>query len=467
MITFTDGSTTRYTYDATGRKLRVEHKVMTTGVFNPGQELLDDAGVLDEPGVEMPAPDFPGLNGPAAVMMPQEMEQAAPPAISDAEEASGSPKRPRSTGDAPAEYLPYELTVTDYCGNYVYENGKLSRILFDGGYITFPDTTVNEVTIANINKPQYHYYFTDHLGSVRVVTDAQGNIEQTNNYYPYGGLMASSSTIANPVSQANVGANQPNRYNGKELDRKNGLDWLDYGARHFAGHGQWTSLDPLAEKYYDWSPYVYCIGNPMKYVDPDGRQIKPGDFFRTANAAALDFGMFYNDNSIREDREMLSYIVKVKNEKGEIGYTYTPAFKGGKHSVRFPKNISKNVVAIVHTHGAYDNDSWNDEFSGIRDRNENIIVQNQRKKVLRHDNDLGIANSLKIDMFLASPNGVLQKYRYSDNNISVISKELPSDVNHPNRENNNNANIERQKITIRNSYVMMLNILKLLSNGTK
>ena len=200
MITFTDGSTTRYTYDATGRKLRVEHKVMTTGVFNPGQELLDDAGVLDEPGVEMPAPDFPGLNGPAAVMMPQEMEQAAPPEISAAEEASGSPKRPRSTGDAPAEYLPYELTVTDYCGNFIYENGKLSRILFDGGYITFPDTTVNEVTIANINKPQYHYYFTDHLGSVRVVTDAQGNIEQVNNYYPYGGLMASSSSIASPSS---------------------------------------------------------------------------------------------------------------------------------------------------------------------------------------------------------------------------------------------------------------------------
>ena len=126
--------------------------------------------------------------------------------------------------------LPYELTTTDYCGAFIYENGKLSRILFDGGYITFPDTTVNEVTIANINKPQYHFYFTDHLGNVRVVTDAEGNIEQTNNYYPYGGLMASSSTIANPVSQANVAANQPNRYNGKELDRKNGLDWLDYGA---------------------------------------------------------------------------------------------------------------------------------------------------------------------------------------------------------------------------------------------
>ena len=120
-----------------------------------------------------------------------------------------------------------------------------------------------------VSNPEYHYYFTDHLGNIRVVTDAQGNIEQVNSYYPYGGLMASSSSISKPSSS--YPANQPYRYNGKELDRKNGLDWMDYGARHFAGHGQWTSPDPLAEKYYDWSPYVYCIGNPIKFVDPDGR----------------------------------------------------------------------------------------------------------------------------------------------------------------------------------------------------
>ncbi len=82
--------------------------------------------------------------------------------------------------------------------------------------------------IANISCPEYHYYFTDHLGSVRVVTDAQGNVEQVNNYYPYGGLMASSSSIATPSSS--YPANQPYRYNGKELDRKNNLDWMDYGA---------------------------------------------------------------------------------------------------------------------------------------------------------------------------------------------------------------------------------------------
>ncbi len=33
---------------------------------------------------------------------------------------------------------------------------------------------------------------------------------------------------------------------------------------------RFLSIDPLAEKYYSWSPYVYVMNNPMKYIDPDG-----------------------------------------------------------------------------------------------------------------------------------------------------------------------------------------------------
>ena len=130
--------------------------------------------------------------------------------------------------------------------------------MFDGGFYTFDSDSLN---------PECHYYFTDHLGSVRVVTDSQGNIEQTNNYYPYGGLMASSSTIYSPSSS--TAANQPNRYNGKELDRRNALDWHDYGARHFDGI-VWRNVDKLAEKYYSATPFGFCHGNPINRIDPDG-----------------------------------------------------------------------------------------------------------------------------------------------------------------------------------------------------
>jgi hypothetical protein len=34
-----------------------------------------------------------------------------------------------------------------------------------------------------------------------------------------------------------------------------------------------VSVDPLADKYLEWSPYVYCANNPVKYIDPDGREV--------------------------------------------------------------------------------------------------------------------------------------------------------------------------------------------------
>ena len=51
-----------------------------------------------------------------------------------------------------------------------------------------------------------------------------------------------------------------------------GVDWYDYGARMYDGLlGRFMMIDPLAAKYYSISLYVYCSNNPMKFVDPDGR----------------------------------------------------------------------------------------------------------------------------------------------------------------------------------------------------
>lgn len=145
-----------------------------------------------------------------------------------------------------------DTTVTDYCGNVVYENGVPKTLLVEGGYVS-------------LNDNKYHYFIQDHQGNNRVVVDADGQVEEVNDYYPFGGLMASSS-----------GDVQPYKYNGKELDRKGGLDWYDYGARMYdAALGRWHVVDPMAEKYYDWSPYTYCLDNPLKYIDSDGKQVIP------------------------------------------------------------------------------------------------------------------------------------------------------------------------------------------------
>lgn len=143
------------------------------------------------------------------------------------------------------------IVTTDYCGNLLFENGELSRLLVDGGYVTFTNGT-----------PHYHFHLKDHLGSSRVVFSETGAVEQETHYYPYGGIMADLSTGQDA---------QRHKYNGKELDRMHGLDWYDYGARHYdAIIGRWTTMDPLCEKYYNVSPYAYCVNNPVKYIDENG-----------------------------------------------------------------------------------------------------------------------------------------------------------------------------------------------------
>lgn len=38
--------------------------------------------------------------------------------------------------------------------------------------------------------------------------------------------------------------------------------------------GKWFGLDPLLKKYYGWSPYNYALNNPIRFVDPDGKDVK-------------------------------------------------------------------------------------------------------------------------------------------------------------------------------------------------
>ncbi len=69
-------------------------------------------------------------------------------------------------------------------------------------------------------------------------------------------------------------------FNGKKFNPMSGINLYDYGARfQNAPVGRWSSVDPLAHKYYDVSPYVYCHDNPVNRIDPDGKQYT----YRTSN----------------------------------------------------------------------------------------------------------------------------------------------------------------------------------------
>ncbi len=142
-------------------------------------------------------------------------------------------------------------TTTDYCGNVIYENGVQKLLLTEAGYLTLADS-------------KYHYYLQDHQGNNRVVIDQNGTVEETNHYYPFGGVFANSTSV------------QPYKYNGKELDTKKGLNWYDYGARHYdAAIGRFATVDPMGEEDSQTSLYSYCLNNPVNFIDPSGCLTSP------------------------------------------------------------------------------------------------------------------------------------------------------------------------------------------------
>ena len=71
----------------------------------------------------------------------------------------------------------------------------------------------------------------------------------------------------------------PNRrhFSGKE-DQSflgAGIPLLDFGARMYnPAIARWTAADPLSEKYYGISPYVYCLGNPIVNIDVKGDSVR-------------------------------------------------------------------------------------------------------------------------------------------------------------------------------------------------
>ena len=142
-------------------------------------------------------------------------------------------------------------TTTDYCGNVIYENGTQKLLLTEEGYINLAGTQ------------QYHYYLKDHQGNNRVVINQSGTVEETNHYYPFGGVFGT------------TGNTQPYKYNGKEFDNKKGLNWYDYGARHYdTALGRFTTNDRFAEKYYSMSPYQYGANSPVVNIDVNGDSIR-------------------------------------------------------------------------------------------------------------------------------------------------------------------------------------------------
>ena len=225
-------------------------------------------------------------------------------------------------------------TTTDYCGNVVYENGVQKLLLTEEGYVTLSDS-------------KYHYYLKDHQGNNRVVISQSGTVEETNHYYPFGGAFASTSNV------------QPYKYNGKELDSKKGLNWYDYGARHYdAALGRFTTNDRFAEKYYSMSPYQYGANNPVNNIDVNGDTIVVNP---NPNGLIDNVRMFFGFDT-KYQKDVKADLQQLKKDDKEIGEMIIELEK------------SKNVHSITRTKRGKSNSSGFDREKAKKDIPQGSII---------------------------------------------------------------------------------------------
>ena len=188
-------------------------------------------------------------------------------------------------------------------------------------------------TNANSN---IFYYHTNHLGSTAYVTDNNATITQGFLYAPFGEI----TTEYAPLWQN--GTLPKYSFNAKELDEETGMYY--YEARYYKPP-VFTSRDPMFEKYFWMTPYAYCANNPVKYVDPSG---KDGVIVIKGNQITISANVYLYGSGAT--KEVASQIQSDVNNKW-----------GGNYSVSSANGNSFNVSVNINV-ALYGNKEKNNPF---------------------------------------------------------------------------------------------------------
>ena len=238
--------------------------------------------------------------------------------------------------------------------SYLADGTKVSALDGDGDGLLYLGSLIYRKTGSNINLESAGFaggrfvardngivpmiHVTDHLDNVRAVvdiTDTGESVEdimdlvlEQNDYRPFG----------ERVDDERMEVDGENRYRfaGKEEQTFMNGTYSDFGARFYSSDIQrWTTPDPLAEKYYDLSPYAFCNNNPINFVDPDGRFI------------ISDNMQEWNDNKrkIENKVRLLQQKASELNHKGKSGKRLdkiNERIKSLNHTLATMNNIEKS-----------------------------------------------------------------------------------------------------------------------------
>ncbi len=139
------------------------------------------------------------------------------------------------------------------------------------------------------------------------IRDWQGNIHNDRDYYPYG----------LPTSVSSIPESDSYGFSGKELERFRGLNIYDFEARTYVpDEARFWQPDPMADNYPGISPYAYCAGDPINFIDPTGEKVYYVDMtgrLVTPSEALKDF----NQAEYEKGLEGLDRVVVI-GENGQI-----------------------------------------------------------------------------------------------------------------------------------------------------
>ena len=119
---------------------------------------------------------------------------------------------------------------------------------------------------SSVDPPvKLYFYHLDHLGTPRVITDVDGNVVSQHKYLPFG------EELSAPPST------NTHEFTGHERDSETGLDYMLARMYGQASTLRFLSVDPFFSPRKNlnnpqrWNRYTYSLNNPIKFVDPDGR----------------------------------------------------------------------------------------------------------------------------------------------------------------------------------------------------
>ena len=154
-----------------------------------------------------------------------------------------------------------------------------------------------------------------------------GTVIAANDYYPYGKRINTASATA-PTQR------DRHTFSGKEDQAltPGGAPYLDFGARMYSPEtGRWLSVDPMAEKYYGIGTHVYCAGNPVNFVDPDGNRREKIVNERKQTITICATYVYY-------DRSLKTSLKNATDLINNTSYSYTNK-KGKEYTVNFKLEI--------------------------------------------------------------------------------------------------------------------------------